>query len=172
MRFHPKNTILAFTLTAAGLGVAAPVFAQDAPAAPVERPMGPKGGDLAAKLRPFDANNDGIVTAEEIKAGREAYVGSLDANGDGKISVEELTNARLNGVEVMTEERAKAFVEARDVDGDGLLSAAELATPPMPTRLLKHLDKDGTGIVLSDIKPPHDGKHHRGRDHEKHEKPE
>lgn len=172
MRSYLKTTVTAFTLAVAGLGMAIPVLAEDKPAAPAERPMGHKGGDLAEMLRPFDANNDGRVTAEELKAGRDAYVKSLDANNDGKISAEELANARVNGVQITTEERAKARVEALDVDGDGLLSAAELAAPPMPMRMLKHMDKDGNGIVLSDIKPPRDGRAHGGKGHGDHDKTE
>ncbi len=75
-------------------------------------------GEWTDAFRKLDADNDGIVTREELqeaaKQAREAAWDKLDANGDGALSVDEFPG------------RAEAFKRI-DADGDGLVTKQELA---------------------------------------------
>jgi len=71
----------------------------------------------------LDMNKDGVVTAVEMKAFRDAQrakreaerLARMDTNKDGKVSVDEIA-----------EQRAGWFMK-RDADGNGELSAEELS---------------------------------------------
>lgn len=116
-----------------------------------QKPFHGFGGPAAGLMQPFDfatadADKDGKLTPEEMKAYHANALKAIDANGDGLISVEELTAARLKAVQAKIEAQSKAMVERRDADGDGKLSAAELLAPPMPAGMFDRLDanKDGS----------------------------
>ncbi len=123
-------------LSAAALAVlAVPVLAQNAPparpmAAPVTR------ADMEAKLRArlaaVDANRDGVMTREEMRAAGQAKKAErrakaferLDANNDGAVSRDEFTNAgaamekRGGGMR-----RMKAMRAMRGAGGAGAMAA-------------------------------------------------
>ena len=89
------------TLAAMLGGLSLTAFAQDAGGPPSEGgPGGPGGGQgkggqgmrrmmpLPAIVKALDANNDGVIDADEI-AGASAALKKLDKNGDGKLTRDE-----------------------------------------------------------------------------------
>ncbi len=75
-------------------------------------------GEWTDAFRKLDANNDGVVTPEELQAhakqAREEAWNKLDADGDGALSIDEFPG------------RDEAFKRI-DADGDGLATKEELA---------------------------------------------
>ncbi|MDO4723519.1 MAG: hypothetical protein Q4A97_01995 [Comamonadaceae bacterium] len=47
------------------------------------------GNDIGEYIQAMDANQDGAVTAEEVRAQRMEHFQRVDANGDGKIDIQE-----------------------------------------------------------------------------------
>jgi len=75
-------------------------------------------GEWTDAFRKLDANNDNVVTREELqehaKQAREAAWNKLDTDGDGALSLDEFPG------------RDEAFKRI-DADGDGLVTKEELA---------------------------------------------
>lgn len=65
-------------------------------------------------IQRLDADGDGRITLEEIRAPLEQRFAELDANGDGVIDLEEFSA------------RAMERFAARDADGNGVLEGDEL----------------------------------------------
>jgi hypothetical protein len=120
-------------LAAAALGVtalAAPAFAQDAPA----QPPAPGGGAMFDRL---DANHDGAITKDEFAADVAARFAKLDTNKDGKISAEERQAAPGGGMGMrgMTGDVTLADMQARsqtrfdrlDANHDGKIDKEEMS---------------------------------------------
>ena len=108
----------------------APALAEDAP---VRRPT----GQFAA----LDADQDGKVTAAELRAVRERQVAQFDRDGDGRLSETEyqawwLTAAR---------ERFLRQFRADDRDQDGAVSLDELVE--RADALLQRRDRDRDGAI-------------------------
>lgn len=112
-------------------------------------------GSLPEFLKPYDANNDGVLSAEEREAARkdriarrEEALAKWDTDGDGKLSPEEIAAARKAACDRINQIREQRFDDA-DTDDDGYLSAEEFAAmvPPeipddMVDRIFNHLDAD------------------------------
>lgn len=135
-----------------GAAMVAPVLAQTAPAEQgmgMGDGMGPMAGrgmggfDFAA----VDADKDGRVTKAELDAWRAAAATRLDADGDGLLSADEIAAGRIEDMTARAQQMAARMVERLDADGDGLLSAAEMAARPMPARAFDRIDADGDGAV-------------------------
>lgn len=133
-------------------------------------PRNPFGtGELPEFLKPYDLNNDGVLSVEERqafeKALREAHdnrpdrPNPWDTDGDGVLSDAEKEAARAAIAAKIEAQRTKRFNEL-DTDDDGLLTAEELAKIPHITaeqvaRMIAHLDKDGDGkISLAEFTAP------------------
>ncbi len=80
---------------------AAPSFAEDKAAAPVDAPKHHKG-DM---LKEIDADGDGAVSKAEFLAFHEKRFGEMDADKDGKISKEEHEAKRAEWKAKMKERR-------------------------------------------------------------------
>lgn len=122
-RFSP------FALALATLFASLSVMAQDGPNKPAMREGSrPQAVVLATEYQrmidhavALDADNDGYISTEELKAARHKARGpraddrlsELDSDGDGRVSVEEFVEAR------------HARLAKLDVDGDGTVSAEE-----------------------------------------------
>uniref|UniRef100_A0A7S2HWD1 EF-hand domain-containing protein n=1 Tax=Haptolina brevifila TaxID=156173 RepID=A0A7S2HWD1_9EUKA len=72
----------------------------------------------------FDADGDGDVTADELKAGIDKVIGGMDKNGDGLVSRAELEEhvTAMGGQLALVEQLIKTI----DTDGDGCISKEEL----------------------------------------------
>jgi hypothetical protein len=79
-----RNVILTLALA----GAATPLLAQTPPA---PLPGGPMRGGMLMRA---DANNDGVVTREEMIAAANAQFDRLDADRDGKVTRDEMRAAR------------------------------------------------------------------------------
>ncbi|MGR3321439.1 MAG: EF-hand domain-containing protein [Pseudooceanicola sp.] len=114
----------------------------------------------------IDANGDGSLSADELRAYGESRFAAADADGDGILTSEELI-ARME--ERADERRAtrraemvERMLERADDDDDGVLSIAEL----MPTeraqgRMFDRLDQDEDGVISEEEFARMDG-HRRG----------
>ena len=99
-------------------------------------------GTLPEFLKPYDINNDGVLSTEELEGARkgladrakDALLAKWDANGDGKLSPAELELARKAAFDEITKIRTDRF-NAADKNSDGFLSLAEFTAmiPTAPT---------------------------------------
>ena len=98
-------------------------------------------GTLPEFLKPYDTNNDGVLSAEERDAARqgridrmEAALAKWDTNGDGVLSPTEIEAARKTCRDQVDVIRKQHFTDA-DKDSDGFLSLVEFTAmiPAPPT---------------------------------------
>lgn len=115
---------------------------------------GPRAGTRAT----IDANNDGVLDAQELRAAREATFDGADANRDGYLTKDELENGRMAGDVNRTSRGLGPVLRARgrhgdtmaerferlDTDGDNRVSRNEFLAAPHP---LLRFDADGDGAV-------------------------
>jgi Ca2+-binding EF-hand superfamily protein len=90
---------------------------------------------LANPLLELDANEDGLVTIEELEARASERWSRNDIDLDGEVTADEMKA-------VLAEFRQARFA-ARDADGSGLLERSELAGMPETTLLRFDIDKNG-----------------------------
>lgn len=72
----------------------------------------------------FDADGDGDVSVEELRAGLGKMMSAMDKDGNGKVSAEELegyVSAKGGNVALVAQ-----LIKTLDADGDGQVSLAEL----------------------------------------------
>lgn len=149
---QPRNGLAAATraaLAAAALSTASPAAAHG-PGDMMGFGMmgdGPAGETI---FELFDTDGNGVITTEELTAGRAEMIAGMDANKDGKLSAEELAALNLKMMQAMASANAERRVEMLDGDGDGLLSIEELALRPGPEMMFERLDADGDGSVTRD----------------------
>lgn len=136
--------IAAFTLVGLiGAGLAAAALAQGGPM--------PGGGHDRPSFEMLDANGDGAVTVDEVKAMQAARFAEHDANGDGLLSREEMIAAIVAEATARAEKMADRVFTWQDSDGDGLISPAEMPGNGMRFgRMFHRMDADGDGRVTED----------------------
>ena len=126
-------------LTALGLASAAAI----AVAAPEGR------GPMADRLKQADTNGDGMISREEAKALPRilANFDAIDANHDGQISADELRAFHSARREAHRAEQWKKL----DTDGDGRISKAEAqANAPRMAEHFDELDLNKDGFITPD----------------------
>lgn len=127
--------------------------------------MGARAVDPTARwqqmLTRFDANEDGVISADEFQ-GPEQAMRALDANNDGTITQEEALNAGRGRLRQGAGDAAGAagaadpaqrwqrIMATADADGDGRISAAEW---PGQAERFTALDANGDGFVGQDEMP-------------------
>ena len=81
------------------------------------------GADHMQRL--FDANDDGTVSPEELRAGLLDALKTYDADGNGMLSLAEFETLHAAHIREHTVDRFQAF----DADGDGQVTSEEFAAP-------------------------------------------
>ncbi|WP_199672152.1 EF-hand domain-containing protein [Pseudooceanicola sediminis] len=84
--------------------------------------MGPMGGGM---MQMFDADGDGTVTPEEMRAQLQAKLTEYDSDGDGALSIAEFETLHSAMIREMMVDRFQYL----DADGDGSVTAEEMTAP-------------------------------------------
>jgi EF hand domain-containing protein len=124
--------------------------------------------ELPEKMQNFmgkaDANADGVLTVEELEAGKEKmraeHLAKLDTDHDGKVSAEERKAA--------FEKFAQAHFAKLDKNNDGSLSKDEIGDKRWEHLSVADADKNGsvtqeeirTAVAAGTLKFPHHGRGH------------
>ncbi len=110
------------------------------------------------RIKEFDLDGDGILSADERRAMREKmradFMARMDLDGDGKLSLEERVIAQRE--RMLGSDRGQRRAMQFDADGDGILSEAEVAALDASIaereqeridRDLERYDADGDGVL-------------------------
>lgn len=138
---HPKNILSAVTL-------AALVAASFSTIAKAE--VGPQGSAMGQMFvfEEMDADKDGKLTQDEVKAHTAAQAALMDTDKDGNLSEAELIAGQQKRKADREMRRAKQMIERMDANKDGVLSLDEMAPPAdRMVRMFKRIDADGDGVI-------------------------
>lgn len=114
----------------------------------------------------LDADGNGEVTREEMRAAREGRFMEADADGDGRLSRDEMIAAAQERAAKRVDQMIKRF----DADGDGAVSAAELPQPDekRAARMFDKIDADNSGGISAEefaeareMRRGHGKRHHK-----------
>lgn len=100
-------------------------------------------GNMDERFGQIDADNNGEITQEEIKAHAASRFSATDTDGDGFLSQDEL----VAHAEEKRVKRAERMIERMDKDGDGKLALTEMQGRRDPAKMFERLDKDGNGSL-------------------------
>jgi len=109
---------------------------------------GPRGAQLAERLKEMDANKDGVVTLEEFLSKRDAGFARLDKNGDGFVDASEIAAQSKEN----SDYRLKRFLKMFDTNKDGKVSKEEFEQRAKDRFAMRDLNSDGE-IGLDDMAP-------------------
>ncbi|MEO0750986.1 MAG: calcium-binding protein [Pseudomonadota bacterium] len=130
------NTALTFCLTVAILAG----LASESYAAGDHR----QGGGLT--FEEVDTNADGLLSAEELQAHREARFATTDTDNNGALSRAEIEARML----INQDERRVKFLDRmfdrRDANADGQLTLAEMASD-RTVQMFERADENGDGLI-------------------------
>ncbi|MCK8463100.1 calcium-binding protein [Aliiroseovarius sp. S1339] len=99
--------------------------------------MHPMGGGM---MQMFDADGDGTVTPEEMRAGLQAKLTEYDSDGDGALSIEEFEMLHSAMFREMMVDRFQHL----DADGDGAVTAEEMMAPANKLERMQQM-REGMG---------------------------
>ncbi len=77
--------------------------------------------------RQVDANGDGAISKEEVKAMQAKQFAELDIDGNGEVTAEELSSRMLEKHKQRIERMAEMQVNRLDTNGDGAVSEEEFS---------------------------------------------
>lgn len=126
----------------ASLGFAAPVSAQQGV---MDGRDGMMSGMNSYAMRTFDANEDGILTPEEMTAGMQAEIKTYDTDTSGSLSLAEFEAMHAAHTRTMM---VRAF-QMHDEDGDGQVTEAEMATMAAMMQMMMQPASGPKGAVHS-----------------------
>ena len=102
----------------------------------------------AERFAEIDADSNGEITHDEMKAHREARFAASDSDGDGMLSAAEIAAQMRDGAD----RRAERMVARMDKDGDGMLAPDEMGRRghggdrgDRMTRMFERADADNSG---------------------------
>ncbi len=102
--------------------------------------------DGSARFEAFDADGNGQITLEEIRARGAARFAEIDANGDGAVSADEL-KARMDK---RADRRIERMIDRLDTNADGALSQSELTARRDPAKMMERFDTDASGGISAE----------------------
>jgi hypothetical protein len=118
----------------------------------------------------LDADGDGLLTPEDLRAPMADRFAAADADGNGALSTEEMTAMMEAHRADRMARMAARMLERLDADGSGDLSLAELVQAEPRQAMFDRLDADGDGAISEEEFAAHgDGEgegrrgHHGGR---------
>lgn len=126
------------------LSVAIVAGASFALASESAREAGHKGPHF--KFEELDANQDGELSKDEMKAHRKAQFMKMDTDNDGQVSEAELRVGMSERAEKKMERRIGHMMDRHDANNDGKLSAEEFE-PRKGGRMFDRIDSDGSGTI-------------------------
>ena len=103
-------------------------------------------GAMVDRIMSWDANEDGIITRDEVPERTRDRFDAIDANGDGMLETEELESMSppgrgQGGGGLDPAERLSQF----DADGDGRITREEL--PDRMERMVDRFDTNGDDVI-------------------------
>lgn len=115
---------------------------------------GMRGGPVL-NFEEIDANGDGKLTQDEMKAHAKARFKAADTDGNGKLSADEMKAAAQKREEERRAQRAERMasrmIERMDKDGDKELSFDEMpGQMTQADRMFARVDADGDGAISKD----------------------
>lgn len=118
-----------------------------------------------------DANNDNVLTRAEFDAGRATHFARLDADSNGQVTREEMRAGRGERGHHRRGRghRGEHGLERADANNDGNITREEFLT--RPTEMFNRLDANHDGVIQASERAQrperqaHDGDHHQRGDH-------
>ena len=94
-----------------------------------------------AMMERYDANNDGRLTTDEVRTGRQAQIDRYDRDNNGSISIEEFAPL---WAEIQRQRIVRRF-QRLDRDGDGQVTSEEFVDRAV--RMVERMDRNGDGAL-------------------------
>ncbi|MEL6287230.1 MAG: EF-hand domain-containing protein [Pseudomonadota bacterium] len=117
------------------------------------------GKGLQRMLRSMDADDNGELTLQELEQGQARRFDQADANGDGQVTADEMKAQRMRRIERRMERRIQRQMRRLDENRDGVVSKAEFVDAAKQRFTWADLNDDGT---LTRDELPRRGKGRRG----------